>query len=79
MINPVKELKEEQGWTIQQLAAAANVGFTTAYQNIKGSTCSMNGNILQLFERLGYDLDRVTEEYQRFREEQREELISQAG
>ena len=79
MRNPVKKLKEKQGWTIQEIAAAADIGFSTAYQNYQGSARSMNGNLAALFERLGYDPDKVREEYQKYRKVKQEELISQAG
>ena len=79
MRNPVKELKEEQNWSIQEFAAAAGVSFSTARQNIEGSVKNLNDDVIELFKLLEYDPDEIQKKYKKFRKAKQQELINQAG
>jgi predicted transcriptional regulator len=53
MDNPLKKLMRENDWTYSDLAMLANICNSTIYKNLKGSTATVNRNILNLVEELG--------------------------
>lgn len=75
MKSPIEKIKDEQDWTIQNLAVAADVASMTAYKNIKAENREINPDILDCLVELGYDREQLKKDYQKYREHKRKELL----
>ena len=75
MRNPLKKIKENNGWTIQEFASVTVMSLTAAYNALNGNTKNINQKILETLEQLGYDTEKVEKEYQEFKETKQQELI----
>ena len=78
MRNPLKEIKEKNGWSIQEFVSVTGLGFSTVYNCLTGNTQNINQRILETLEQLGYDTDKVEKEYQEFRVAKQKELMQEA-
>ena len=78
MRNPLKEIKEKNGWSIQELASVTGLSFSASYNCLTGNTQNINQRILETLEQLGYDPDKVEKEYQEFRAAKQQELFQEA-
>lgn len=75
MKNPLKEILNELDWTVQDLANASNLSYSSTYHNIRGDTHNLNEKILLVLEQKGYDTETVLGDYETFKRERREALL----
>ncbi len=78
MRNPIKKIQQKNNWSIQELASVTNIGFSTAYNCLNGTTQKINVNILKAIKVLGYDPEEIKKEYQEFRAAKQQELLQKA-
>lgn len=75
MKSPIKEIMNAKDWTVSDLANAAGISYTAAYNTVDGNTVNPNPNILDALEKLGYNREEIKAKYERFKEKQKEELL----
>lgn len=78
MKNPLKEIKEKNGWSIQELASVTGLSFSASYNCLTGNTQNINQRILEALEQLGYDTEEIKVKYQEFRAAKQKELRQEA-
>lgn len=76
MNNPLRDAIKEQDWTIGDLANACDLSYTTVYKAVAGNVKSINTQILDTLEQVGYDRNELVNKYEQFRQEQRAKLLS---
>jgi len=76
MQNPIRKIKEEKGFTYQELCSLAGVSQSTVYKHLSGSKKSISDKILTVIKAMNYDPEQVKREYQEFRENRQKELLS---
>lgn len=72
---PIERIKNENDWTIQDMAIMADVSGTAAYRTIKGESREINAKILKALQEAGYDPEELKAEYREYRKMRRRELI----
>ena len=78
MKNPLKEIKEKNGWSIQELASVTGLSFSASYNCLTGNTQNINQRILETLEQLGYEPEEIKVKYQEFRAAKQRELLQEA-
>ena len=71
-----KEIKQEKGWSISDMATATNTATSTVYKNLEGSYFKISNQILVTLDEMGYNTKKISDQYQEFRKEKAEKLIS---
>ena len=77
MKNPIQEIKEKNGWSIQELASVTGLSFSASYNCLTGNTQNINQRILETLEQLGYNPEEIKVKYQEFRENKQKELMQE--
>lgn len=77
MKNPLKEIKDENNLTLDELGLIAGVSQSTVYKNTSGSSQVINSKILKACEDLGYDQREVEEKYQEFKKQKKLKLLKE--
>jgi transcriptional regulator with XRE-family HTH domain len=75
MQNPLKKIKEENNLTLDELGLIADVSQSTVYQNLSGSSKVINDKILTACKELGYDPQKIEEEFQEFKKAEKLEIL----
>lgn len=78
MENPLKYLMEEKNLNYAELTIMADMCESAVYKNMNGTRTTLSTNILDLFDKLGYDPEKINKQYKEFREEKQQELIKEA-
>lgn len=65
----------ELDWTVQDLANAANLSYSSTFHNIGGDTKRLNEQIIKVLDVKGYDTEKVLEDFNEFKSERREALL----
>ncbi|MFW6026790.1 MAG: hypothetical protein ACOCRX_10655 [Candidatus Woesearchaeota archaeon] len=77
MKNPIEKILTENNLTMIELAKLANVGYSTVSNLKYGFTKGINPNLLTVFKKLGYDQNKVINEYKKFRKTESKNLIDE--
>ena len=75
MINPLKRIKNQEGWTIMEMASVCDLSASTIYKNITGSNKNITNKILMTLDEMNYKIIEIEKEYQEFRKAKKEELM----
>lgn len=75
MKNPISEIKEEQNYTLNELAIACDVSRSSICSLIKAEQKSIPDSVLDTLEVLGYDRSELKEQYNDFRQQKRRDLL----
>lgn len=75
MKSPLEKIQDGKNWSAQDLALAAGVASRTAYKNINAENKELNPKILDALAELGYNREKLKEDYQEYREHKRKELL----
>jgi transcriptional regulator with XRE-family HTH domain len=78
MVNPIQEIREKKGWTIQELVSVTGISFTAIFNCLTGNTRHINMQILKVVEQLGYEPEEVSKKYQEYREAKKAALLQEA-
>ena len=76
MQNPIKQYKKERDLTVSELAVMTNLSPATIWKVLDGQTKTLNQQLVDTFQKLGYDPDQLRKDYQAYREAKREELVA---
>ena len=60
----IRDIREELKMTIEQFGSLTGVSISTVYNLESGSLQTINANVLQALDRLGYDIEFVKKQYQ---------------
>ena len=75
MKNIIKEIREENSLSQNELATIVGVGRQTIFDLEKGVRSKINSKVLDTVDELGYDRQEVIETYHYQRERQKEEIM----
>ena len=67
MDNPIKNIREEQGKTINEMALKLGVNYMTYFRAEKGMNLTVSPIIMRRLEKMGYDRDKIEQEYRKWR------------
>jgi len=73
---PIEKIKNENDWTIQDVAILADISSTAAYRTIKGESREINPSVLKALQVKGYDTEELKANYREYRQKRREKLLS---
>jgi len=74
-MNPIQKAREDLNLTRNELSKLAGVGYSTISSLEKGRQNSVNDDVLQAFEQLGQDKDKLKAEYDNYRESEKQEIL----
>ena len=74
IINPIKEVREKENLSRDELAKAAGVSYNTVIAVEKERTVNVNHNILDVFTERGYDRFDLKKKYKAYREDEGKKL-----
>lgn len=76
MENPVTKVLRQTGCSVLQLAAIADIDVSRIYQIQRGAASRISPRVLAALARLGADPDRLQQEYQEWRQQQAQDLVT---
>ena len=74
-MNPIIKVRKELGMCRGEFANICGVGYTTVQNTEKNFPQKIGNQILKGINRLGYDPEKIKEEYQEFRIDKKRELM----
>ena len=75
MDNPIRTIKQEQGWISDEFAIACDVSISTIEHLLSAEQKSLPHSVLSTLEVLGYNKNDLKEDYRDYREYKRRELL----
>ena len=77
MKNPIKEIKQEQNWTISEFAIACDISFSTTNRLLTGEQQSIPDEVIETLDTFHYyDISELKQDYKNYREYKRKELLT---
>lgn len=76
MKNPLKRIKENNNWSIQDMAVVTDTSSSSVYKNLQGSNFKITKRILDTLEEMGHNREKVKKEYAKFRKEKKREKLN---
>ena len=74
--NPVVKIREDLDMTREDLSRIANISYSAIYAVERGNALSISRKILKALQDLGYDPQKIAEDYMNYKQQLSKELKS---